>query len=158
MARIGFKNRIRRLEEKRNKRRLTVRLLEYACDVTGAPVDPGIGAWLSGATKSPPAAVLARYRGFLGRRLLVIPDFGTAEAWEAASRRQQMELLAVARSRTNKPTETQADSVGNSYADDVPAPMTDKKRRRFIELLDGRTLDTETRQFLDKDGKLIAEK
>jgi hypothetical protein len=46
--------------------------------------------------------------------------------------------------------------VGNRFDDDVPAPKRNgEKGRRFVELADGRTFDTETRQYVDEDGKPI---
>lgn len=71
---------------------------------------------------------------------------------------QQKALQAVCRSRTNEPANTAPVSVGNRFEDnDAPAPKRKgTKGRRFIELADGRTFDSETRQYVDADGKPAA--
>jgi hypothetical protein len=148
MARIGLKNRITKLERKRHGKPRVVRVaVEYRVDVTGKPTSPAVSAWLSAPSPGPlnvPDALLGAYRGILAPRVMLVPVF---DDWEAAAERQQRELMAMARSRTNSPA-TQADNVGNGYGGDVEAPtLPGTKRKRFIELADGRTFDRETGEF-----------
>lgn len=151
MARLGMKSKLKRLEKRTGKRRVARVAVEYAVDATGTPTSPAVAAWLSTPCPGPlivPDALLGAYRGILAPRVMLLPTFGTEADWCAAAERQQKQLLAVARSRTNMPAEAKADSVGNSYGDDVPAPLRKgEKGKRFIELPDGRTFDRETGEF-----------
>lgn len=97
------------------------------------------------------------YAGILAPRVMLLPVF---DDWEAAAEAQQRDLLARARSRhgsAEPAPEAKADIVGNGFGDDVRAPLRKgEKGKRFIELSDGRTFDTETRQYVDADGKPAA--
>lgn len=161
MGRIGLKSKLKRLEKRQGKRRVNALALEFDCDATGAPTSPEMAAWLSTPnprSENAPAAFLARYAGILNSRVILFPRFASEAAWETAAAKQQSELMAHARSRTNEPANTAPPNVGNRFEDDdAPAPKRNgEKGRRFVELADGRTFDTETRQYVDEDGKPIA--
>ncbi len=154
MARIGLKARLSKLEKQR-RRQSPNRVLHYdPADLAGGPVSDDlpvrvVGYWRKG--ENPASGPLHAFAG----RFALVPDFGTATAWEAAASKQQRAVIAVARSRTDEPANT-APSVGSSF-EDMEAPRSaNAKGRRFIELADGRTFDRETRQYVDEDGKPIA--
>ena len=155
----GRKAKLKRIEKKLNKKQRVNRLaLEYECDHTGAPASPQIAKWLSTPyprKENPPAALLCGLDGILNRRVILFPRFRSESEWELATAKQQKELLAQARSRTNEPAEVKADIVG-TFEDDSPAPKRKgEKGRRFVELADGRTFDTELRHYVDEDGRPI---
>lgn len=159
MGRIGLKSKLKRLEKRQGKRRVNALALEFDCDATGEPTSPEMAAWLSTPTPRPenaPAAFLARYAGILNRRVILFPRFSSEAAWEAAAEQQQRASLAMARSRSNEPAAEAPDSVG-TIAEDIPAPKRKgEKGKRYVELADGRTFDSETRQYVDEDGKPTA--
>lgn len=102
MARIGLKARLSKLEKRRRKPSPN-RVLHYSpADLASGPVSADlpvrvIGYWRKG--ENPASGPLGAFAG----RFALIPDFGSAAEWEAAAERQQKELLATARSRTNEP-------------------------------------------------------
>lgn len=158
MSRIGLKSKLKRLERKRYGKPRAARVaVEYRVDVNGKPISPAVAAWLCTPCRGPlivPDALLGAYAGILAPRVMLLPVF---DDWEAAAEAQQRELMARARSRTNEPTNVAPVIVGNRFEDDVPATKQQgAKGRRFVELADGRTFDTETRQYVDEDGKPIA--
>lgn len=148
MARIGLRNRLRKLE-KRHRGPSPNRVLRYnPADLGDGPVRDDLPVWVSGYWRpgeNPASGPLSAFAG----RFALVPDFGTTAAWEAAAEQQQRDLLAKARSRTDEPAaEAKADIVGDSYSSDVPAPKRKgEKGARFIELPDGRTFDRETGEF-----------
>lgn len=148
--RIGLKTKLKKLESRRSKQRVNAVALEFECDAAGTPTDPEMAAWLSTPfprVENAPAALLARHAGILNGRLILFPRFASEAAWEAAASTQQKQLLAVARSRTNKPVEAVAASMG-AIPDDVPAPKRKgEKGKRYVELPDGRTFDRDTGEF-----------
>jgi hypothetical protein len=158
MARFGLKNRLAKLEKRQGKRRVNRLALEYEIDAAGAPTNPEVAAWLS--TPNPraenaPAALLAPYAGILNRRVMLVPRYCSVEAWETALAKQQSELIALARSRSNKPANTAQVSVGKSEVFTEAAPLlAGTKRGRFIEIND-RTFDRETGKFLDEEAKAL---
>ena len=156
MARVGLKSKLKRLEKRQGKRRVNCLALEYEIDASGAPIDPEVAAWLS--TPNPraenaPDALLAPYAGILNKRVMLAPRYCSFEAWEAAVSKQQSELIALARSRTNEPANTAPVSVGTKReAINEAAPLlAGTKRGRFIEMND-RTFDRETGKFLDEEA------
>lgn len=155
MGRIGLKSKLKRLEKRQGKRRVNALALEFDCDATGEPTSPEMAAWLSTPTPRPenaPAAFLARYAGILNRRVILFPRFSSEAAWEAAAAKQQSELMAHARSRTNMAPV----SVGKSEAFTEAAPLQPgTKRGRFIEMSDGRTFDRETGEFLEEAAEAL---
>lgn len=156
MARIGLISRLAKLENRRRKQSPN-RVLHYnPADLGEGPPSPDLPVWALGLWRQDENPACGPLRAFSGRFALM-PDFGTAEEWEAAAEKQQKQLLAVARSRTNTPVEPNSASVGNGFKDDAPAPKRKgTKGQRFIELADGRTFDTESRQYVDDDGKPTA--
>ncbi len=154
-----FKSRLKRLEKRQGKRRVNALALEFDCDATGSPQGDFWAALVDRHTpraENAPTGFLERYAGILSSRVILFPRFASEAAWETAAAKQQSELLAHARSRTNEPAQVAPPSVGNGF-DDAPAPKRNgEKGRRFVELADGRTFDTETRQYVDEDGKPIA--
>lgn len=159
MGRIGLKSKLKRLEKRQGKRRVNALALEFDCDATGEPTSPEMAAWLSTPTPRPenaPAAFLARYAGILNRRVILFPRFASEAAWEAAAAKQQSELMAHARSRTNEPAQVAPPSVGKSEVFTEAAPLQPgTKRGRFIEMSDGRTFDRETGEFLEEAAKAL---
>lgn len=148
MARIGLKTRLSKLEKQRRKPSPN-RVLHYnPADLAGGPVSADlpvrvVGYWRAG--ENPASGPLGAFAG----RFALMPDFGSAAEWEAAAERQQKELLATARSRTNEPATEAPDIVGTT-AEDVPAPMRKGyKGARFVELADGRTFDRTTGEFVE---------
>ncbi|MDS4074734.1 MAG: hypothetical protein RKO68_02030 [Candidatus Accumulibacter sp.] len=159
MARFGLKNRLAKLENKRFAEYGTQLAVEYECDASGTPTDPFMRDWLSGVApvkKTQQRADLAPFRPIFARRVILVPTFASREAWEAALLKHQNELVALARSRTNAPTQTAPVSVGKSEAFTEAAPLQPgTKRGRFIELADGRTFDRETGEFLEETAKAL---
>ncbi len=156
MARIGLKSKLKRLEKRQGKRRVNRLALEYDIDATGAAIDPEARAWLSDPHPRPenaPASLLASYAGILNKRVMLAPRYCSFEAWETAVAKQQNELEALARSRTNEPAKAAPVSVGTkSEAINEAAPLlAGTKRGRFIEMND-RTFDRETGKFLDEEA------
>lgn len=156
-----FKSRLKKLEAKLQPPRLQLRQLEYPADATGSPQVDFWAAWLSTPTPRAENALqreIGPLAAMLAPRVVLYPSFGSESDWETAAAKQQSELMAHARSRTNEPAQVAPPSVGNRFEDDdVPAPTRKgEKGRRFVELTDGRTFDTETRQYVDEDGKPIA--
>lgn len=148
MARIGLKARLSKLEKQRRKVSPN-RVLHYnPADLAGGPVSADlpvrvVGYWRKG--ENPASGPLGAFAG----RFALMPDFGSAAEWEAAAERQQKELLATARSRTNEPA-TEAPDIVGTIAEDVPAPMRKgEKSARFVELPDGRTFDRTTGEFVE---------
>ena len=157
MARAGLKSKLKRLEKRQGKRRVNCLALEYEIDETGAPTSPEMAAWLSTPTpraENAPAAFLARYAGILNRRVMLAPRYCSFEAWESAVSKQQNELVALARSRSNKPANTAPVSVGTKHeAINEAAPLlAGTKRGRFIEMNDKRIFDREEGKFLDEEA------
>lgn len=151
MARLGMKSKLKRLEKRTGKRRVARVAVEYRVDANGKPTSPAVAAWLSYPHPGPesvPAALCGAYAGILAPRVMLLPTFGTETDWATAAERQQKVLLAVARSRTNEPTNVAPDSVGIGYGGDIEAPTRKgEKGKRFIELPDGRTFDRVTGEF-----------
>jgi len=152
MARIGLRNRLRKLE-KRRRGPSPNRVLRYnPADLGDGPGSDDLPVWVSGYWRpgeNPASGPLGAFSG----RFALVPDFGTTAAWEAAAEQQQRNLLAKARSRTDEPANVAPDSVGNSDSGDVPAPKRKgEKGKRFIELPDGRTFDRETGEYLTEGG------
>lgn len=148
MARIGLKARLSKLEKQRRKASPN-RVLHYnPADLAGGPVSADlpvrvVGYWRAG--ENPASGPLRAFAG----RFALMPDFGSAAEWEAAAERQQKELLATARSRTNEPA-TEAPDIVGTIAEDVPAPTRKgEKGARFVELADGRTFDRTTGEFVE---------
>lgn len=144
MARIGLRNRLRKLE-KRRRGPSPNRVLRYnPADLGDGPVSDDLPVWVSGYWRpgeSPASGPLGAFSG----RFALVPDFGTTAAWEAAAEQQQRDLLAKARSRSNEPAAPV--SVG-TIAEDVSAPKRKgEKGRRYVELPDGRTFDRKTGEF-----------
>ena len=159
MARAGLKSKLKRLEKRQGKRRVNCLALEFDIDASGAPIDPEVAVWLSTPNPRPenaPAAFLARYAGILNKRVMLAPRYCSFEAWETALAKQQNELEALARSRSNKPANTAPVSVGKSEVFTEAAPLQPgTKRGRFIEMSDGRTFDRETGEFLEEAAKAL---
>lgn len=148
MARIGLKARLSKLEKQRRKPSPN-RVLHYSpADLAGGPVSADLpvrvaGYWRAG--ENPASGPLGAFAG----RFALIPDFGSESCWEAAAERQQKELLATARSRTNEPA-TEAPDIVGTITEDVPAPKRKgEKGARFVELQDGRTFDRATGEFVE---------
>ena len=157
MARLSMKSKLKRLEKRQGKRRVNCLALEYEIDATGAPLRPEIAAWLS--TPNPraenaPAALLEPYAGILNKRVMLVPRWQSQEAWEAAVSSQQSKLIALARSRTNAPTQTAPVSVGTKReAINEAAPLlAGMKRGRYIEMNDKRIFDRKEGKFLDEEA------
>lgn len=152
MARIGLRNRLRKLE-KRLRGPSPNRVLRYnPADLGDGPVSDDLPVLVSGYWRPGDNLASGQLSAFAGRFALV-PDFGTTEAWEAAAEQQQRDLLAKARSRTDEPANVAPDSVGSSDSGDVPAPKRNgEKGKRFIELPNGRTFDRETGAYLTEGG------
>lgn len=148
MARIGLKNRIRKLENRRKvkspNRVLHCRAQDvaaYADNMAALPVWQ-VGCCLPGG--NPASGPLQAFPG----RFALVPDFGSMADWEAAAARQQAELIAHARHRTNEPATEAPDIVGTFG--DVEAPKRKgAKGARFVELTDGRTFDRTTGEFVE---------
>lgn len=154
-----FKSRLKKLEAKLQPPRLQLRQLEYPADATGSPQGDFWAALVDGPSLIDRNALqreIGPLAAMLAPRVVLYPSFASESDWETAAARQQAELKAVARSRTNEPVaEAKPDIVGTF--DDMEAPRpAGEKGRRFVELADGRTFDTETRQYVDEDGKPIA--
>ena len=153
MARFGLKNRLAKLENKRFAEYGTQLAVEYECDASGAPTDPFMRDWLSGAApakKTQQRADLAPSRPIFARRVILVPTFSD---WEAACLAQQQALQAVCRSRTNEPAQVAPPSVGKSEAFTEAAPLQPgTKRGRFIEMNDKRIFDREEGKFLDEEA------
>ncbi|HDQ4464832.1 TPA: hypothetical protein P9G65_005135 [Pseudomonas aeruginosa] len=146
MARIGLKTRLSKLEKQRRKQSPN-RVLHYdPADLADGPISADlpvrvVGYWRKG--ENPASGPLHAFAG----RFALVPDFGTAAAWEAAAEQQQRALLAMARSRSNEPAAEAPVSVG-TIAEDIPAPKRKgEKGKRYVELPDGRTFDRETGEF-----------
>lgn len=146
MARIGLKTRLSKLEKQRRKQSPN-RVLHYdPAHLGDGPVGDDlpvrvVGYWRKG--ENPASGPLGAFAG----RFALVPDFGTAAAWEAAAEQQQRALLAMARSRSNEPAAEAPASVG-TIAEDVPAPKRKgEKGKRYVELPDGRTFDRATGEF-----------
>lgn len=154
-----FKSRLKKLEAKLQPPRLQLRQLEYPADATGSPQGDFWAALVDGPSLIDRNALqreIGPLAAMLAPRVVLYPSFGSESDWETAAARQQAELKAVARSRTNEPA-TEAPDIVGTIAEDVPAPKRKgEKGRRFVELADGRTFDTETRQYVDEDGKPTA--
>ena len=158
--RIGLKTKLRKLEKRQGKRRVNRLALEYQIDASGAAIDLEIRAWLSEPNPRPenaPDALLAPYAGILNKRVILAPRYCSFEAWETAVAKQQNELEALARSRTNEPAQVAPPIVGiKSEAFTEAAPLQPgTKRGRFIEMSDGRTFDRETGEFLEEAAKAL---
>lgn len=157
MARFGLKNRLAKLENKRFAEYGTQLAVEYECDASGTPTDPFMRDWLSGVApvkKTQQRADLAPFRPIFARRVILVPTFASREAWEAALLKHQNELVALARSRTNAPTQTAPVSVGTKReAINEAAPLlAGMKRGRYIEMNDKRIFDREEGKFLDEEA------
>ncbi len=157
MARFGLKNRLAKLENKRFAEYGTQLAVEYECDASGTPTDAFMRDWLSGvapAKKTQQRADLTPSRPIYARRVILVPTFASREAWEAALLKHQNELVALARSRTNAPTQTAPVSVGTKReAINEAAPLlAGMKRGRFIEMNDKRIFDREEGKFLDEEA------
>ena len=155
--RIGLKTKLKNLEGKANMRFGTRLAVEYECDASGAPTDPFMRDWLSGvapAKKTQQRADLAPSRPIYARRVILVPTFASAAAWEAALLKHQNELVALARSRTNEPAKAAPVSVGTKReAINEAAPLlAGTKRGRFIEMNDKRIFDREEGKFLDDEA------
>ena len=160
MARLSMKSKLKRLEKRQGKRRVNCLALEYEVDSAGVPICAEVAAWLSTPNPRPenaPAALLEPYAGILNKRVMLVPRWQSPEAWEAAVSKQQSELIALARSRTNEPANTAPVSVGTKReAINEAAPLlAGTKRGRFIEMSDGRTFDRETGEFLEEAAKAL---
>lgn len=95
MARFGLRNRLAKLESRRNKQG-TNRVLYYspAESAQGAASDlPGLG--LGGYQPAPKNATAGRFDTLPGRYMMVC-DFGTDKEWADALRAQQLALMAKA--------------------------------------------------------------
>lgn len=95
MARFGLRNRLAKLESRRNKQGAH-RVLFYspAAGAQGAAGDfPGLR--LGGYQPAPKNATAGKFDPLPGRYMLA-PDFGTDKEWADALRVQQLALLAKA--------------------------------------------------------------
>ena len=152
-----MKSKLKRLEKRQGKRRVNCLALEYEIDAAGVPTNPEIAAWLSTPNPKPenaPAALLEPYAGILNKRVMLTARYCSFEAWESAVSKQQNELVALARSRTNAPAQTAPVSVGTKHeAINEAAPLlAGMKRGRFIEMNDKRIFDREEGKFLDDEA------
>ena len=157
MARFGLKNRLAKLENRRFSEYGTQLAVEYECDANGTPADAFMRDWLSGvapAKKTQQRADLPPSRPIFARRVILVPTFASAAAWEAALLKHQNELVALARSRTNEPAKAAPVSVGTKReAINEAAPLlAGTKRGRFIEMNDKRIFDREEGKFLDDEA------
>lgn len=147
-----FKSRLKKLEAKLQPPRLQLRKLEYPADVTGSPQGDFWAALVDGPSlidKNALQREIGPLAAMLAPRIVLYPSFGSESDWETAAARQQAELKAVARSRTNEPA-TEAHNIVGTIAEDVPAPTRKgEKGARFVELADGRTFDRTTGEFVE---------
>ena len=122
MARIGLKARLSKLENCHMKQGPNRVLCYNPADCADGPLSCDLPVWQVGywrESENPAAGPLSAFAG----RFVLVPDHGTVEDWEAAAEKQQRELLAVARSRTDEPAQVAPPSVGKSEAFTEAAPL-----------------------------------
>lgn len=100
MARVGLKNRLARLENRRMGQSSN-RVLRYnPANHDDGPEIADLHVWQEGFWRRGENPASGQLRAFTGRYVL-IPDHGTEAEWEAATQKQQQELMALARSQAS---------------------------------------------------------